>query len=289
MNSTTTKVAAAVLAAFGLSMPSAAALEAVGTVFRSFSELSSNLVSGVSAAAPDMYPLLAGDLGATISNALSFSRAGWPSAQLVRFADSGPETNAVLVPLQHVDIHRPGPRSEWKIVHSDAEVRAGIRRNQLARILVLCYILESLDDSATTPIPFSEELLAVGEIWGSDLVPSLRGRGTSDSKRHREIDGLSDIRPLFEMFLLSNNTDPATKQTAASLLADVDAIPPGAGEEPRQRPADGLERLAETVRAILAQLSRAASGRKTRSPPPRPAAPSPGPDGDAFAAAPRNW
>lgn len=213
----------------------------------SFSGLASNLVSCASAAAPDLFESLSREFQLVVSNAMLFSRPGWPSAQLVQFANQGPETNAVLVPLRNVDIHKPGPRTEWKTIYSDDEVQAGIRRNQAARFLVLGYIVESLDDSAEMSIPFSEELMAVAEIWGSDIIQELRGRGMNTCMAHRGVDGIQDVRPLFKMFLVSTKIDSQTRKAAESILGNLNQAPPPASAGHSVPVGVGIGWLAERI------------------------------------------
>ena len=144
-------------------------------------------------------------------------RPGWPSSRLVAFANKGPETNAVLVPLPNIDPHRPGPRMEWRESYTAEEVAEGRRRNHAARMILLRHCRTALDAGIET-VALSEWLAAVTDIWGKDLVNPSWGHGFNSAEFHREFDGISSLAPLYHEFVASPHGDAETRRLALSRL-----------------------------------------------------------------------
>lgn len=184
----------------------------------------SNVVNRIVSKAPiDVIDQLSGDFSNLVMRLSIPSRSGWASFQLVSFANGGPETNAVLV-SRYGNPSKPNrPTYSWKSRYSDDEVKRGVQRNQIARILILQFCLTSLSDDNET-IPYSELFDAVVSIWATDLDEKPWGRGFNPFEFHRTKDNLTNPKPLISLFAISKSVDEVTRDRANRFLQRISEI-----------------------------------------------------------------
>ena len=156
-----------------------------------------------------------------IASVSESTRPGWAGSKLAAWAEQGPETNLAWVPIQGVNPHRPGPRMRRESRYSDEEVRHGRRRNQMARAILLRFVLNSLETGTDEVVP-SEMLLAVTSLWGKDLVEHVDRQGENKCREHRMTDGFSaldSMRAIYGAFRDSDHVDEQTKREVEYILS----------------------------------------------------------------------
>ena len=156
-----------------------------------------------------------------IASVSESTRPGWAGSKLAAWAEQGPETNLAWVPIQGVNPHRPGPRMRRESRYSDEEVRHGRRRNQMARAILLRFVLNSLKTGTDEVVP-SEMLLAVTSLWGKDLVEHVDRQGENKCREHRMTDGFSaldSMRAIYGAFRDSDHVDKQTKREVEYILS----------------------------------------------------------------------